>query len=196
MGFYLRQVVRGRSTPNPATWLIWLVIGLINATTYFLVVEGNLLRSLSLILVNLGILVITLYSFFRGKFSPIGATELSCLSMGLAVGVLWQVTGNPILANLTLQVVYLISFVPTILGLHRGRLYERPWPWVLAVGTYVFMILAVVASWRRDSWVALAHPVLNGLLGNGLVAFYAFRGQWIRARSLRLDEIANTFNGL
>lgn len=175
MSIYFAQVVRGSSVPNPATWIIWLIIGVINAITYFLVVEHHLLRSLTLIVVTAGILAVTIYSLVRGRFAKLRRLDVICLSLALVTAVIWRVTGDPVLANLILQVVYIISYVPTISGLRQRTLREQPWPWILAVFGYIFMIAATMTSWTDQSWPALAHPVINGLLGNGLVAYYAVR---------------------
>jgi hypothetical protein len=181
MGLYVLQLVKGSSIPNPATWIIWLIIGVINLLTYFLVVEHNLLRSLTLLVVTSGILVVTVYSLVRGRFAKLRLLDIVCFLLALMIVVLWRVTGDPILANLILQVVYIISFIPTILGLHQGILKEKPWPWILAVGGYVFMIAATMVSWTNQSWPALAHPIINGVIGNGLVAYYAIRNKDRRA---------------
>lgn len=174
MSLYFRQVVQGVSTPNPATWLIWLAIGILNTVTYFLMV-GNLLRSLVLVVVTGWIFVVTIYSLFFGKFAPLKKLEILTLIIAFFVGILWKSTGNPILANLILQIVYVISFVPTLVGLYHGTLREEHWPWSLAMVAYFFMILAVMADWTHMQWVALVHPVVNGLIGNGLVTWLALR---------------------
>lgn len=174
MSLYFRQVVKGVSIPNPATWLIWLVIGIMNTVTYFLMV-GNILRSLVLIVVTSWILVVTVYSIVYGKFAPLKQLEKLTLIIAFFVGILWKSTGNPVLANLTLQIVYVISFVPTLVGLYCYTLREEHWPWTLAIFAYFFMILAVVADWPHTNWVALVHPIVNGLIGNGLVVVLALR---------------------
>ncbi len=175
MLLYVRQLLRGDSIPNPATWSIWLIIGVINAVTYFTVVNGSLLRSLTLIIVTTGILFVTFYSLFRGKFVPLGRIDLASLALAIGVGALWLTTGDAAVSNLLLQSVYVVSFVPTVVDLRRGRIREQPLPWALAVGAYALMIVSVLLSWGEGSWIALAHPVLNGILGNGAIAWLAYR---------------------
>lgn len=176
MSLYFLQVVRGGSVPNPATWIIWLIIGLINTATYFFVVGGSWVQSLALIVVTTAIFAVTIYSIIRGKFAKLGFLEKICLVFAVLIGAIWQVTGDPNLSNLILQVVYIISFIPTVVGLHNGALREQPWPWVLSLGCYTLMIAAVISNWSTASWVALAHPIINGLIGNSIVVYYAVTG--------------------
>lgn len=175
MGSYVVLLLRGATTPNPASWIIWLVIGVINTVTYLSTVEGDWSRAGVLIIVTTGILLVTVYSLVRGRFSRLGRLEISVLALALAVGTFWQMTGNAILANLVLQMVYVISFVPTVIGLRNGSIKEHPGPWALSVFAYVAMIASVFVNWETNHWVALAHPILNGLLGNGMVVFYALK---------------------
>lgn len=184
MTTYFYYVTRGQSQPNPATWIVWLIVGVLNAVTYFQVVDGSLLRSLALIIVTSGILAVTVYASLCGKFARLQLIDLVCLAFAVGVGILWRMNGNPVLANLLLQSVYVISFIPTVLGLHRGEIRERPWPWLLALGSYSLIIVSIGLTWHSGSWVALVHPILNGLLGNGIVAIYAL---WPRQSSSRLQ---------
>jgi hypothetical protein len=175
MTIYFLQVVKGTSKPNPATWIIWLIVGVINLITYFYVVEGGVLRTGVLVVVTSGIAAVTIYSLIYGKFSRLSLTDSICLILAGFVVVFWQTTGDPVRANLILQIVYAVSFIPTIIGLHKGTLVEKHLPWSLAIGAYCFMLLAVIVDWHKTHWVALAHPIINGLIGNGIVAYYAVR---------------------
>lgn len=172
---YFSQVVKGVSTPNPATWLIWLTIGMLNLSTYFHVVGGQISKLAVPLVVNFGILAVTVYSFFYGKFSPLGRFDKAAFVFAFLVGVIWQVSGDAVLANLILQGIYLISFAPTVMGIRRGTLRESPLPWTLAVLSYVTMIFGLCFDWANVNWPAFAHPILNGILGNGFVAYLAFR---------------------
>lgn len=175
MGIYFFNVVKGGAIPNPVTWLIWLTVGLINVSTYIFVLHGDVLSAVPLIVVVCGILATALYSLINGKFSKIAPADLLCFVFAIATGIFWKVSGDPVQANLWLQLVYVFSFVPTIRALHSGKCFESPGPWLIAVTAYLFMILDILLKWETSSWVALVHPIVNGLLGNGLVAYYGLR---------------------
>lgn len=169
---YFRQTVKGRSTPNPATWLIWLLVGIINAFTYFTVVGGNIYQSLIVIVVTSCVCIVFIYSLFKGKLTRITRVEFTVLVLALLLGVFWQITKNDRLANLLLQLIYIFSYIPTMNGLLRGTGKEDPTAWFLASTAYLFAAIAVIADFQGD-WLALFYPVVSGVLGNGTVAFIA-----------------------
>src|SRR3989339_675433 len=93
-GFYLKQAVKGQSTPNPSTWLIWFIAGVINTFTYFAVVNGNIWQSLFVIAVTFSVLVILVYALLKGKFTKIRPLDFFIFLMALAVGIFWQISSN------------------------------------------------------------------------------------------------------
>ncbi|MCB9094982.1 MAG: hypothetical protein H6621_07950 [Halobacteriovoraceae bacterium] len=173
MGIYFINLTKGKSIPNPATWITWLVIGLINLLTYFYLANGNFLKALPLLFVVGGIILVAVYSSVNGKFARLSTLDMICLAVALVVGVFWQISGNPQTANLLLQIVYVISFIPTVNGLRKKEIFESSPPWILAVIAYSLMIVGIIMSWGQSSWIELVHPIFNGILGNGLVAYYS-----------------------
>ena len=169
---YFKQVFKNDSIPNPATWFIWFVVALLNTATYFTVVEKNFFLSMIAIVQSVGFALFMVYALVRGKFGKIGGVEIVSVALALFVGIFWQTTGDAKISNLLLQVIFLISFYPTIFGLAKHRLKEKPLPWFLAVASYVLLILAIFVDGNNTSVVALAFPVVN-ILGNGSVGFIA-----------------------
>jgi hypothetical protein len=170
---YLRQVVKGISIPNPATWFICLMTFGLNTATYFFVVEKNIWKILLPSTILLGIIVVFGYSFIKGKFARIGIVEIVSVLLAIGIGILWKTTKDATLANLALQVVLMISFLPMIVGLLRRTLREGPLPWSLGVLSYIFLIVAIVLDWQGN-WAELAYPFFNGILGNGSIAVISY----------------------
>jgi len=165
---YFNQVRRGLSVPNPSTWLLWTVVGVMNAASYFLVVHGNLWQSAYVLLSTVGLIVICVYAVVRGKFGRIGWTEIVCLALAVVVGVLWKATSDAVVANLSLQLIFIISFVPTVSGLLKRTLKEKALPWAMGVTSYICTVVGILTSVSFDL-TALAYPVINGIVGNGTV---------------------------
>jgi hypothetical protein len=166
---YFAQVVSGASTPNPATWLIWLVAMTMNTITYYFVSHGNVLQIITPLVITCGILLIVLFSLVKGKFGRVGAVDMVVLFLSCVVGIFWKTTGDPVVSNLMMQIILVISFVPTLVGLIKRRLREKSLSWNLAVLSYCFLIVSIVSgsSW---TWAQLAYPFFNGIVGNGSVA--------------------------
>jgi len=171
---YWLQVKRAVSTPNPATWLIWSVVSIMNAFSYFRVVEEDTLKVLAAIVSAVGLSFVFIYTWRMDKFSKIGWVEVVSIILTLGVGLLWKIVGA-VSANLSLQLVLVISFYPTIRGLLKRKLREKPLPWVLAVAAQFFQIGSLILDWDTSGgWIALAYPLLNGVLGNGSVAMIVY----------------------
>lgn len=170
---YCVIVTRGTIRLNPSTWIIRALVASINLVSYVLVLHGDLLRALPVMVVTAGIFFVMLYSLFNGQFSKFRPVDTACLVIAILVGIFWRLSGDPIAANLLLQVVYVISFLPTISGLRKRTLRDTPYPWAINVVAYVFMVCEILLHWEANSWVALAHPLLNGLLGNGAMVYFA-----------------------
>ena len=168
---YFFQVVQGTSTPNTATWLITVVVMSINSLTY-LEVAGSI-KALSIITINVGIVVIFVYSLFKGKFTRINRTDMACLALAVIIGTIWQITNNAKLATVMLQGITPISMWPILSGLLKGRLREHPAAWDIAVISYVFLLVAIVLDWNSQHWTAVALPLFSGIMGNGSVAILA-----------------------
>ena len=168
MVLYFRQTVKGSSTPNPATWLIWVVVGVMNLVSYYSVVRGNILEWIMTPCGTLGMIAIFIYALLKGKFGKVGATEIICIILAIIVGIIWKTRG-PVVANISLQVIFAISFYPTAAGLIKGRLRERPLPWALASMSYIFLVLTVLCNFTGDDWTKLVYPIVNGVFGNGSI---------------------------
>lgn len=170
---YFMSVARDTSVPNPATWLIWFVIFMMNTITYFMVARGSVWQTLITVVAAGGVLCIFTYSFFRGKFARLGIMEVVCLITALVVGIVWKTTRDPVLANLLLQFIFVVSFIPMISGLIKGKLREKVLPWALALCAYVPTLIIIAINWDSSSWVGLVHPIVNGIMGNGIIIILA-----------------------
>lgn len=180
---YFRQVLKGTSIPNPATWVIWLIVMTMNAVSYCIMVE-SWGKSLLAICSAAFIAALFVYSLIKGKFAKLAVLEYIVIGLALVIGVFWQITKDARLANLALQAILLISFVPTAIGIIRNTAKEGPLPWVIASVSYCFGVAAVLCGWSRD-WAELAFPIVNGIIGNGSIAIFALYYNYKR-RDLKL----------
>ncbi len=170
---YIRQIVRGFSIPNPATIFIWFSVGILNALTYNTIVSKDIWKSLIFFTTSGLLCILFFYSLFRGKFAKFERIELTAIIMAVGIGIFWKTTGNAIVSNLLLQVIYIISFIPVLVGLHRGKLKEKSFAWIVAVIAYVFATMAILLKFDGN-WLSLVPPILTGIMGNGSVALFIF----------------------
>ncbi|MDD2646904.1 MAG: hypothetical protein PHV78_01075 [Patescibacteria group bacterium] len=182
-GLYFRQAVKGSSTPNPSTWAIWVLIGIINSFTYFSLVANDWRQGLVVLTAATFSLITFIYSLFRGRFSRISKIEIITFILAVLIGIFWRFTANDRMANLFLQAIYVISYIPTISGLARGRAKEGYVAWVVACVAYLLSAITVATNPRAD-WIALVFPLVNGLLGNGTIAVLTIYKQRVQNNTL------------
>lgn len=165
--FILSQIKKGLSTPNLTTWLIGMLVGLISAISFYKIVHDNIYQGL-IMFASLGTtIVIFFYSLSRGKFARLKTFDIVILSLAIFVGILWKFSDNR-LANFLVQIVICIANSATIIGLWRGYLREYYFAWMFGVGAYLIAICGLILDFRGD-WLPFFGPILNGVIGNGLV---------------------------
>ncbi len=167
-GFYFRQMAKGQSTPNPSSWGIFFLAGIINTFTYLTVVKGNIWQSLFIIVITLCLFSVLVYSSIKGQFTKVKGLEVIIFLLAMGIGIFWQISDNARLSNLLLQGIYVIAYIPTYVGLIKGTAKENYLAWLICVVSYSFATLALFADYP-DDWIAFVSPIVNGILGNGLV---------------------------
>jgi len=170
---YFSQVVGNASTPNPSTWVTCFGVMAMNTVTYYFVSQHSIRQIMTPLIITCGMMIILAFSLVKGKFGRIGSVDILIFLLSVFVGILWKITEDPVVSNLFMQAILLLSFVPTVVGLWKGRLREKSLSWNLAVLSYCFLIASILSSpgWN---WVQLAFPFVNGVIGNGSVALTIF----------------------
>jgi hypothetical protein len=176
---YFKQVTREESKPNPATWIIWSVVTLINTFIYEDLTQ-SLVKSAIAITAFALMTSMMIYCLLKGKFQPLKRLEkLSLVSLfaALAIGIYWRQGGEIKTANVVIQIALLLSFIPTIANQisywkKEEKLTEKHTPWTLGALAYTFQIIGLLINFD-GRWEALLYPFLNGIVGNGSVAIIA-----------------------
>jgi hypothetical protein len=115
---YIISMVRGKTTPNKATWAIWAVLGVIIAASYY--AAGARETAYVPFGYAIGILAVSALSF---KYGEEGWTALDkwCLAGAGAGLALWALTSEPLFALYLTTMVDAIGGIPTI-----KKAWERP----------------------------------------------------------------------
>jgi len=168
---YIRQAHNEDSTPNPATWTIWFGVSIMNAVSYFSVVHQNGWKMAYVATATVLMCITFLFSLFRGKFTKLKLEEIVALVLVAAVGIFWKITPevSATHANILLQGVFIISFVPTARRILDGSGKEKYPPWALATAAYMVAIISLMAG-GETNWISYLYPIINGVGGNGVIA--------------------------
>lgn len=124
---YIVMTARGRTRPNRATWIIWMVVGLMAGSSYWASgARETMWVPVSYIIGPSAVLLFAL------KYGEGGWTKLdrACLAMALMSGVLWWLTGNPLVALCLNIFVDFLGAVPTAVKAWRKPESEDRTAWM------------------------------------------------------------------
>lgn len=115
---YILETLNRKISPNRATWIIWAVLGVIIAASYYL--AGARATAWVPAAYAVGIVVMALLTL---KYGEGGWTKLdkACLAGAGAGLVLWAVTSDPVLPLYLTIGIDAVGAIPTI-----KKAYERP----------------------------------------------------------------------
>lgn len=149
---YLRDIFRGKTKPERATWLIWSVL---SGIAFFAQLAEGATHSLWLVgIQTVGVMVIFLLSirFGVGGFVRRDIIALIAAAIGL---LLWYYTSNAAIALFIAIAVDAIGASLTIIKAYQDPESETMSTWILSGTAGIFGALAV-GSW---DYVLLAFPV-------------------------------------
>ncbi len=176
---YNRQVLKGVTKPNGATWLIWSVIATVSTGSY-LKATGDSWKSV-IPLLNIALCIATLiFALCLKRFKKPDAMDFVALTIGIFAVVVWKQYGSAKYANLIVQFAILAGFIPTWRAIIKNPLCEhaRPW-WIWTIG-YGLAIIVVILRWS-DQWYDLVYPI-NCIVLHSSVALLGMITQHIKRR--------------
>lgn len=167
---YNRQMLKGTSAPNTATWLLWSFIVIINSATYIVMCD-DWVKGIITIVSSVACVGTFVFALFKGKLSKLNAWDTAAFVVGFAVMVLWILFKNTTFAHLLLQSCFIISVIPTYRGVIQNPKNEKWIPWFMWSSAYTVSAGVVFMRWTGHL-EDLVHPALSILthLGVGILS--------------------------
>ncbi len=154
---YNKQMLRGTSVPNAATWTLWAFLTVLNVSSYA-AMSGDLVKSILPAASSLACIATFFFSLYKGKLSRIDTWDGIALAIGAVSGIVWWWYKSATYANLILQLSVAISFVPTYRGVWRNPSVEKAFPWYLWSSAYILSIVVIILRWNGQ-YVDLVYPI-------------------------------------
>jgi hypothetical protein len=173
---YLTQVYFGESVPNPASWSVWAFLSVLNAFS-FARASGNWLKALQFFTGAVMCLVVFAYSLWAGHFAPLTGLGYTVLVLSLIACLIWCMT-RASYASVAIAAIFLISSVPTVMGVWQNTNTEHQLPWWLWTTAFCLTFANVLRDWgqirKREPhpWTVTAVPV-SGIILHCVVALLA-----------------------
>lgn len=164
---YNRQVFKGVTKPNGATWLIWSVIAAVSTTSY-LKATGDAWKSV-IPVVNIALCISTfIFAVCLKQLKRPDKMDFVAIILGVLAVVVWKQYGSAKYANLIVQFAIIAGFYPTWRAIIKNPLceYARPW-WIWVIG-YILATIVVILRWNNQ-WYDLVYPI-NCILLHASVA--------------------------
>lgn len=156
-GLYNKQIFKGTSIPNTATWTLWTFLTVLNVSSYAVITAdvAKYMLSAASAFATIGTFI---YSLFTGKFKKIDFWGWLVVGLGVVAGIVWywyrSVTG----ANLIVIGAVTVAFWPLCRALWKDPSLERPLAWYVWAAAYSILTLVIIMRWTGQ-WVELVYPV-------------------------------------
>jgi hypothetical protein len=179
---YIQQMLKGKSKPNTVSWTLWFFLIILNTASYFQM-SDDWVKSIIPLVSSLMMLIIYAVLVFKTgtRFNSLTGTEWAVLITGLMVCIGWWHFKSATLGNLLFQLLFIISFLPTINGVRRNSATEEAPAWLLFSAAYFLGILIVFFRWQGQIQ-DLVFPI-NAFFLHSIVAVLSLR----KIQQTRLD---------
>lgn len=135
---YIWAIVNGQTVPSPVSWAIWASVD----TLALVAMKKEKATSGQLTGAVAGAWIIAVLALVFGK-PTMGPIEWVSIAGAVAGIVLWQRTGNAVLAIICSQAAIFIGAIPTFVGAYQSPSQEDPLAWSIWFVSCIFALFAI-----------------------------------------------------
>ena len=167
---YVIDIFYGTTKPNVVSQFLWTIIQAIALTAQLS--SGASWSIAILCATTFNALLITVIGLSGYGYRSYGKLDATCFVLAILAIVLWQITGDPVLAIAFTVSADLIATIPTIIKLHHSPRSEPPLAWFLMA----VAALCAVFSTQKFDIANLLYPIFLVLQG-GIIFLISFIGR-------------------
>ena len=166
---YIIEVLRGKTKPNKATWIIWATIGFVFNLAYFF--SGARLTLWGSIPGEINAIIISLLALKYG-YSKLHKIDIACIVLAFIGLFAWIFTRNSDYAVYILLGCLFLGLLPTLVKVYYHPKSEALLPWVIGfIGvllsnlfllTNASFVVSVVPRYDITTKVILISLILRG----------------------------------
>jgi hypothetical protein len=174
---YVLSILKGRTKPNRATWIIWTVIGMLLVASYYF--TGDIKAIWVPLAFFVGPFIVMILSFFYGQ-SNWSILDISCLIAAALSLIAWVITGDPLVALLINVFIDFLGAIPTLHKTFLNPETEDLKAWVLFfIGSAIN--IAAIITWD----ITIIYPLYLVAITFSMVIILLF----INPRKIPLNKI-------
>ena len=167
---YIWAIVNHQTVPSPVSWAIWASVD----TLAFLAMKKEKALNGQIIAAVAGAWTITIFALVFGK-PTMGSIEWVSI-VGAVIGiVLWQKTGNAILAIICSQVATFAGAIPTFVGGYMNPSQENPIAWSIWLVSCICALFAI----KKWNLANALQPITFTAIEVVMVVLVVIRPYWL-----------------
>lgn len=178
---YIRSMLKGETRPNAVTWFVWWILQII---ALFAQLSAGASWSVIFVAVQVFtislILILVLKGYGYKKYEKI---DYFYLILAITSLVLWQLTGEPVLAILLVVATDFFAILPTMLKTYKEPYSENLTAWILWILAALF---AGLSSTKIDI-ANLALPIYY-FVSDSIVVYLIYRGRGKKELGINNNE--------
>lgn len=162
MGYavYNKHLSKSENTGNGASWAIWTFGSILNLILYKDLTHDWAKEALPFAC-SIGCILTFVHIWRKNGMGGLEKSDWWILILDCTIVLYWVVTSNSE-ASLLYQISTIISFIPIIRGLLKGKDRERPLAWGVWTTAYGLMVCAVFLRWEK--WQDIVYPAVCFIL--------------------------------
>ena len=120
---YLKEIKKGRVKPVLATWLFFVFATILSLITNYKEtgVAGLLSNAFNLVDTLAVFIIFIAIIFHKDTNKQFNKFEESCLLAVFIVFIMWILSGQNVLTHLTIQAIFVIAYLPTLIHLWKAK---------------------------------------------------------------------------
>ncbi len=147
---YIRDMLRGKSTPNLVTWGLWAFAPLV-ATGAALSAEADGWSTVRIFISGFGPLLITITALFISRrYWKLSFFDYACGGLSLVAVGAWLLAGSPVLAILLAAIADLLATIPTVVKAWKHPGTETTYTYFVGIVTAT-IVLPAIPVWNIEN---------------------------------------------
>lgn len=138
---YIREILAGRATPHPYSWLVWGFSGTLIAGLSF--AYGGGFGVIPIVVVVILCFTVSLLGFFYGGRKNIKLKDSVFLLLSVLALIMWLFVQQPLISIILLVATDMLALIPSIRKVWKKPYSEPPALWITNGSRQLLVLLAL-----------------------------------------------------